>query len=162
MIRLITPDDKTALIALAESVDLFGPDELGQVSEMLSGYLDGNNESGEFWITDDDNGLISVAYCAPERMTNGTWNLLLIAVHPDYQGQGRGAALMRHVEQVLSTRGERLLLVETIASFDHTRSFYTKCGYEEEACIRDYYDAGQDKIVYRKALSVAQSSAATD
>src|SRR4028119_839786 len=102
MIRPITPDDKTALIALAESVGLFGPDELEQVSEMLSGYLEGHNESGEFWITDDDNGLISVAYCAPERMTNGTWNVLLIAVHPDYQGQGRGAALMRNVEQTLS------------------------------------------------------------
>jgi ribosomal protein S18 acetylase RimI-like enzyme len=95
-------------------------------------------------------------------MTNGTWNVLLIAVHPDYQGQGRGAALMRHIEQMLSKRGERLLLVETIASFDHTRAFYTKCGYEEEACIRDYYDAGQDKIVYRKALVATSSSTATD
>lgn len=163
MIRQIKSEDQTALIALAESVDLFGLDELAQVGEMLSDYLSDNNESGEFWITDDDNGtLIGVAYCAPERMTNGTWNVLLIAVHPGYQGQGRGAALMRYVEETLSARGQRLLLVETIASFEQTRSFYIKCGYEEEACIRDFYDAGQDKIVYRKALDTASSSAATN
>jgi ribosomal protein S18 acetylase RimI-like enzyme len=91
-------------------------------------------------------------------MTNGTWNVLLIAVRPDQQGQGRGAALMRYVEQTLTARGERLLLVETIASFEQTRAFYRKCGYDEEACIRDYYDVGQDKIVYRKVLNAAPSS----
>jgi ribosomal protein S18 acetylase RimI-like enzyme len=161
MIRPITLDDKSALIALAESVDLFGPEELEQISAMLTDYLGGNNDSGEFWVTDDDGGLIGVAYCAPERMTNGTWNVLLIAVHPDHQGQGRGAALMRYVEQTLSKRGERLLLVETIASFEQTRAFYSKCGYEEEACIRDYYDTGQDKIVYRKLLTSASSATTT-
>ncbi len=163
MIRQTKPDDQIALIALVESVGLFGSDELLQVGEMLSEYFGSNNESGEFWITDDDNGSLNgIAYCAPERMTNGTWNVLLIAVRPDCQCQGRGAALMRYVEEALSARGERLLLVETIASFEQTRAFYIKCGYEEEGCIRDYYDAGQDKIIYRKALAAASSSAATD
>lgn len=155
MIRLITPADQAELIALADSVGLFGPTELQQLSEMLADYLGGNNDSGEFWLTDEDanDGLVGVAYCAPERMTNGTWNLLLIAIHPSRQGQGRGAALMRYVEQSLIARGERLLLVETVASLERTRAFYRKCGYDEEARIRDYYDAGDDKIVYRKALT---------
>jgi ribosomal protein S18 acetylase RimI-like enzyme len=85
-------------------------------------------------------------------MTQGTWNVLLLLVRPDRQGQGRGAALMRFIEQTLAARGERLLLVETIASMERTRAFYRKCGYEEEACIRDFYEAGADKIVYRKSL----------
>ncbi len=46
-------------------------------------------------------------------MTEGTWNLYLIAVHPDRQREGRGAALLRYVEQALIVRGEHLLLVET-------------------------------------------------
>jgi hypothetical protein len=46
-------------------------------------------------------------------MTEGTWNRYLIAVHPDVQGTGVGTAMLHHIEQLLATRGERVLLVET-------------------------------------------------
>ncbi|MCG8366026.1 MAG: GNAT family N-acetyltransferase [Pseudanabaenales cyanobacterium] len=123
---------------------------------MLANYFGGDSNSAHFWITDDDNGPVGVAYCAPERMTNGTWNLLFIAVRPDRQGQGRGAALLRYVEQTLTAQGARLLLVETLASLERTRAFYCKCGYDEEARIRDFYEAGADKIVYRKVLAAQE------
>jgi ribosomal protein S18 acetylase RimI-like enzyme len=89
-----------------------------------------------------------------KRMTEGTWNLYLIAVHPKYQRQGRGAALLAQVEKILVERGERMLLVETsgLDSFDYVRSFYHKNGYEEEARIRDFYQVNDDKIVFRKTL----------
>ncbi len=155
MIRPTTPNDMAALIALADATGLFRPKELEEVGEMLTDYFGSNIGSDHFWITDDDNGPMGVAYCAPEPMTDGTWNLQLIAVRPDCQGQGRGAALLRYVEQTLTTRAARVLLVETsgLASFERTRAFYRKCGYDEEARIRDFYRAGDDKIVYRKALA---------
>ena len=155
MIRPITPDDRTALIALAEASIPFQPHEIEVINQMLSDYFASPTDSQDFWLTDDDNGLVGVAYVAPERMTEGTWNLYLIAVHPDYQRQGRGAALLAQVEQILTERGERLLLVETsgIESFEYVRTFYRKSGYDQEARIRDFYSAGVDKIVFRKALS---------
>ena len=157
MIRPTTPDDTAALIALADATGIFRSNELEELSEMLADYFGGNIDSDHFWITDDDNGPVGIAYYAPEPMTDGTWNLYLIAVRPDRQGQGRGTTLLRYVEQTLTARGERVLLVETsgLASFERTRAFYRKCGYDEEARIRDFYKAGDDKIVYRKAL-VAQ------
>ena len=87
-------------------------------------------------------------------MTDRTWNLQLIAIHPDRQRQGRGAKLLRYVEQALMVRGGRMLLVETsgLPDFDRTRKFYIKCGYEEEARIRDFYATGDDKVVFRKVL----------
>lgn len=93
-------------------------------------------------------------------MTQGTWNLLLIAVHPDRQGRGFGSALMRHIEETLAARGERLLLVETSGSsgFERTRDFYRKIGYHEEAPIREFYQAGEDKVVFRKALGAARAT----
>ncbi|MEO0804598.1 MAG: GNAT family N-acetyltransferase [Cyanobacteria bacterium J06642_2] len=151
MIRSTTPDDVTALLALADDAIGFQPNELEELSKTLADYFRG--DSDHFWITDDDNGSVGAAYCATERMTHGTWNLLFIAIRPDRQGQGRGTALMRYVEQTLAARGARLLLVETVASFERTRAFYRKCGYEEEARIRDFYEAGADKIVYRKVLT---------
>lgn len=155
MIRPIAPDDTTALIALADATGLFEPNQLEELGEMLSDYFGGDSDSDRFWIADDDSGLVGVAYCETERMTDRTWNLQLIAIRPDRQGQGRGTALLRYVEQTLVERGGRMLLVETSGTpeFEHTRAFYRKCGYDEEARIRDFYTEGADKIVYRKALS---------
>ena len=157
MIRSSTLDDTTALLNLAKAIG-FESNELDELSGMLTEYFAGNLGHNHFWVTDDDNGPVGVAYYAPERMTAGTWNLYLIAVRPDWQGQGRGTALLHYVEQALAARGERLLLVETsgLASFERTRAFYRKCGYQEEARIRDFYSEGDDKIVFRKAL-VAQT-----
>jgi GNAT superfamily N-acetyltransferase len=101
---------------------------------------------------------VGVAYVAPERMTEGTWNLYLIAVHPDRQRQGRGMALLAYVEQMLADRGERILLVETsgMDDFEYVRAFYCKSVYDEEARIREFYRAGDDKIIFRKALSTLE------
>lgn len=155
MIRPITPEDTTALIALADATGLFPPSGLELLHQMLTNSLGEDSDTAPFWITDDDRGPVGVAYCEPERMTDRTWNLQLIAIHPDHQGQGRGAKLLRYVEQALMVRGGRMLLVETsgLPDFERTRGFYLKCGYKEEARIRDFYAAGDDKVVFRKVLN---------
>ncbi|MBZ8182484.1 GNAT family N-acetyltransferase [Oscillatoria salina] len=155
MIRLSTPDDAIALITLAEKTGLFDMSQLQQLDEMLADYFDDNSNGSRFWITDNDDEPVGVAYCEIEPMTNQTWNLQLIAIRPDRQRQGRGTLLLGYIEQILTARGGRVLLVETsgLPEFERTRAFYRKCGYNEEARIRDFYETGDDKIVYRKVLT---------
>jgi ribosomal protein S18 acetylase RimI-like enzyme len=154
MIRLTTPDDTSALIALAAASGLFDPNQTDDLAQMLDKHFSDKDRTQDIWLTDYDNEPVGIAYIAPERMTEGTWNLYLIAVHPDRQKQGRGKALLSYVEQMLMERGERILLVETAGTddFEYVREFYRKNGYEEEARIREFYTAGIDKIVFRKAL----------
>ena len=150
MIRPTTKDDFNALIAVATASGLFEPDQ----TEMLADMLQSPDEN-DVWFTDDDgSGPVGVAYFAPEKMTRGTWNLYLIAVHPDRQRQGRGKAILDHVQKWLAKRGERILLVETagVDDFDYVRAFYANDGFETEARIRDFYEAGVDKVVFRKSL----------
>ncbi|MDJ0616349.1 MAG: GNAT family N-acetyltransferase [Calothrix sp. MO_192.B10] len=155
MIRPATPNDNKAIMAIAEAIGLFTPQELSELGGMLAEYFDGNLGSDHFWITYDDGGVVGTAYYAPEPYTDGTWNLYFIAVHPDSQGEGRGGKLLHYVEQTLATGGERILLVETsgLPNFEATRAFYRKHGYDEEARIREFYRAGDDKIIFRKALT---------
>jgi len=150
-IRPTSPDDVPALKVLIDAVGLFPADML---DEMLADYFT-NPDSSDRWLTDDDNGPVGIAYYAPERLTDGTYNLYLIAIHPDRQGQGRGAALLRYVEQALRTRHERLLLIETsgLPDFEYQRAFYRRCGYVEEARIRNFYQAGEDKVIFYKELA---------
>lgn len=143
--------DTDRLVGTVDATGLF-PGEL--LVEMLAGYLDGRSPE-EGWLTAEiDGAAAAVAHYAPERMTEGTWNLLLIAVHPEHQGKGVGQALMCEAESALQRAGQRLLLVETsgLPEFARTRDFYRRLDYVEEARIRDFYDAGDDKVVFWKAL----------
>lgn len=156
MIRQAEREDSAALIALAVAAGLFPANETEALGKVLADYFGGNIDDGHVWVTDDEEGeLRGVAYYAPAPFADGTWDLLMIAVRPDCQGRGRGAALLRHVENALQASGQRVLLAETsgLPSYERARAFYAKCGYEEEARIREFYAAGDDKAVFRKALN---------
>jgi ribosomal protein S18 acetylase RimI-like enzyme len=152
-VRPVTRHDMTALKGIIDATEMF-PSEM--LDDMAAAFLDGD-ASEEFWLTFDDGSPKAVAYFVAERLTEGTWNLLLIAVNPDQQGQGIGAKLLHHVEQALAARNERILLVETsgLPEFERTRRFYLKNGYELEATIRDFYQDGENKLVFRKVLTAA-------
>jgi ribosomal protein S18 acetylase RimI-like enzyme len=161
MIQPTKKDETAALMSLAEASGLFEPSQTEELAQMLNRHFDDAAASPEIWLTQFDHAgapelpnIIGMAYIAPERMTEGTWNLLLIAIHPDYQKKGHGKALLHHVEQMLAEKGERVLLVETSGTddFEYVRSFYRTSGYDEEARIREFYAAGIDKIIFRKAL----------
>jgi len=142
--------DLPAFKAVIDSSELFPADLL---DDMMRPFFDSNNES-IYWLAYEEEGKAAVAYFEPERMTEGTYNLYLIAVHADYQGGGRGAAMMDHIEHFLKGRGIRILIVETsgVPEFELTRKFYRKIGYTEEARIREFYAEGDDKIVFWKDL----------
>ena len=153
-VRPVVAADLAALRTVIDATGLFPS---AWLDEMAAGYLT-STADGDAWLTADDGGRpVAVAYYAPEPMTDGTWNLRLIAVHPDHQGRGYGVALMRRLEDVLAACGARVLLVETsgLPAFARTRAFYHARGYEEAACIREFYAAGEDKVVFRKALAPA-------
>jgi ribosomal protein S18 acetylase RimI-like enzyme len=159
-VKTITPDDSPAITALAEKSGLFDADGIELIKERLAGAAD-----DELWfgIVDDsvkddsvkDDSLKGVIYCVPEVMTDGTWNILMLIVSSDSHGQGYGQTLMRHIEEALAKRGARLVIVETSSGegLERARAFYPKCGYTEEARIRNFYTVGADKIIFTKELT---------
>ena len=151
MIRNTTESDFDALIALAQSSGLFEAEQTDVLASMLR-----SPHQDDVWFTDEESGVpIGVAYLAPEKMTDGTWNLYWIAVAPEHQRNGRGKKILEHVQNWLIEKQQRILLIETagIAEFDYVRKFYADNGFESEARIRDFYEAGVDKVVFRKSLA---------
>jgi ribosomal protein S18 acetylase RimI-like enzyme len=148
-IRPVKASDLPHLKAVIDTSDLF-PSEM--FDDMVTPYLDGQDKS--IWLTGDADEPTFVAYCAPEPMTEGTWNLYLIAVYTDLQSHGYGRQVMTYLEKLLTDRNARVLLVETsgLAEYERTRSFYHQCNYTEEARIRDFYQEGEDKVVFWKKL----------
>ncbi len=152
MIRTATPGDAAAVVDLVVAAGMFTSEEAGVVEGMLADHFAG--DGGHVCVVDDDGGVRGVAYYQPEPAADRVWDLTMIAVHPDRQGRGRGTAMLRHVEEDLRARDQRLLLVDTSGSpqYDRTRAFYRRCAYEEEARVRDYWEAGDDLVVFRKDL----------
>jgi ribosomal protein S18 acetylase RimI-like enzyme len=151
-IRKVLPEDIDALKEVIDSTGLFPS---GLLEEMMRDYFT-NPSTKDIWLTKELNDIpIAVSYCAPERLTEGTYNLYLIAVHKNHQGTGIGAQIMSYLEALLQANGERILLVETsgLPQFELTRKFYHKCGYNTEAVIRDFYREGEDKVVFWKKLT---------
>lgn len=90
----------------------------------------------------------------PEESSDRAFDLTMIAVRPDLQGGGRGAALTRHAEDDLRQRGQRLLIVRTSgkAQYDRTRAFYRGLAYVEQACVPDYWADGDALVLFTKRL----------
>ncbi|MFI7275912.1 GNAT family N-acetyltransferase [Streptomyces sp. NPDC049879] len=155
MIRSAEPADTGAVVELAVTAGLFGPEEALFVTAMMAGYFGGAAEEGHRCLVDDADGLRAVAYRQPKPAADRVWDLTMIAVRPGHQGRGIGTALLRHVEEELRGDGQRLLLVDTSGTppYDRARTFYAGCGYAEEARVRDYWADGDDLVVFRKALT---------
>ena len=142
--------DIPGLRRILDQTELFPSDML---PDMLAPSLAGETEA--FWLTchlaDEPVGF---CYATPEDLTDGTWNLLALAVRPDVQGKRLGAALVAAAEQRLRDQGQRLLIVETsgVEAFAGVRRFYGRIGYAAVACIPDFWAAGDDKVIFSKTL----------
>jgi GNAT superfamily N-acetyltransferase len=152
VIRDTSPSDKHAVLQIIKDSGQFDDDGLAYVESTLDAHLSEN--SGALWLTADDGEPVGISYCNPEPVTSGTWNLLMLWTRKDREGQGFGAALVAQTEQRLRAKGARLLIVETsgLPDFEVARAFYAKCGFVHEATIKDFFAAGDSKLVYTKPI----------
>lgn len=150
-IRKIEINDLEHLKSVIDSNGLFPSDLL---DEMTNDYFS-NEKTTDIWLTKEIDSIpAAVVYCAPERMTEGTFNLYLIAISKNLQGKGIGSEMMAYIENFLRENGNRILLVETssLPEYELTRKFYDELGYKREAVIREFYQEGEDKVVFWKKL----------
>ena len=150
-IRIVTSADIDGLKKVLDSCELFPSEYL---DDMISDYLY-NADSQDIWLAYmHDNKLAAFCYCVPEKLTDGTYNLLAIGVSQDYQRKGIASELMKFIEQLLKRKDGRILIVETSSDVaqNSARKFYQKSGYSQEAVIRDFWKEGEDKVVFWKKL----------
>ena len=151
-VRSIRKEDVEHLKTVLDSIDLFPS---AMLEDMISDYLV-NPNSNDLWFTAIDKDIpISIGFCAPEKMTEGTYNLYAIGVHKNLQGNGIGKVMMEYLENELKKNKHRILIVETSGTddFELTRRFYEKLDYTKEATIRDFWSDGDDKVIYWKKLN---------
>lgn len=151
MLRPLTREDGPAVLDLVVAAGMFTRDD---VSMLAAALVSGEGSTCLVEDADDGGGLASVVLYRPEEAADRAYDLTMIAVRPDLQGQGRGAVLMRHAEQDLRDRGQRMLVVRTsgTAQYDRTRAFYERLGYTEHTRVPDYWTDGDDLVIFTTRL----------
>ena len=151
--RYFTPPDGAAVIDLVVAAGMRNRDEAGFLAE---GALEPNEGGAICFVQDasDGRGLASVLFYRPEDAADRAFDLTMIAVRPDLQGGGRGAALMRQAEEDLRGKEQRLLIVRTSGTpqYDKTRAFYRGIEYVERSHVPDYWTDGDVLVLFTKRL----------
>ena len=160
MIRPAQIGDLADLRRVASSTQMFLGDELEAFSSTIGSHLDTSGGSGGaslFVATvqrDGGDSVCAAAYFAPEVMAQGVMNLLFIGVEPSARRLGLGKALLRVFEEAALAARARLAIIETASDsmFAPAWALYRNAGYDAEVRVRDFYDDGLDKLVFRKRL----------
>lgn len=142
MIRVAGPADVDVLRPVVAALGMFPPEMLG---ELIA------DAEGVFLVLGGGAGF---AWSRPEALTEGTWNMLALGVDPVRHRSGLGRALVGASETALRKRGARMLIVDTSGSdaFAGARGFCAGVGYRQVAVIPEYWAAGDDKVVFARAL----------
>ena len=151
-IASLQPSHRSRLESIVRATGVFTDPEIAVAVELF----DATDDDYEFLGAFDGDLLIGFACFGPTPSTQGTYDLYWIAVHPDAQRSGAGAALMGEVERRLAERNARVIVVETSSrpSYESTRGFYDRRGYRESARIQDFYTPGDDRVVLTKRVAV--------
>ena len=150
----IRPTKSKDIPFLEQVLDETGLFPKEMLADMISDFFH-TDKFNEVWLTcEADQSPIGFCYAKEEQLAKGTWNMLAIAVLPSCQGMDAGKALVKELESHLRISGNRVLIAETsgLDDFSATRAFYGKNGYVEEARIRDFWDQGDDKVIFLKSL----------
>ena len=157
-------DDEAAIRRIADATAFFRPDEVDVACELVRERFDRGPASGYEFVLADDAGapptdspsrLLAYACFGPIACTVGSYDLYWIIVDPAHQGRGLGRLLIDAVERRVQAAAGRKVYIETssLPRYAPTQRFYERCGYALEARLPDFYQPGDDKLVYAKAVT---------
>ncbi len=119
--------DREPLQRLLVDTGYFSEDEVAIALELIDVVLDRPEQKDYLIRVCRDGDDVLGYYCVgPTPATESTYDLYWIAVGPSMHGKGIGTALITHAEQLIGSRGGRLVIAETSSrpQYDKTRRFY--------------------------------------
>jgi ribosomal protein S18 acetylase RimI-like enzyme len=157
LIRCMEVTDRSAIEEIVLSVGNFNKAEIQCALELIDIYLHVKEQKDyRIAVCEDSESRVQGYICwGPVPLTQGSYDIYWVATHPDSQGKGFGGSLIAHVENCIKEEKGRLLFIETSSkeSYENTVRFYRRLGFKEASRIRDFYDVGDDKLVFVKSFS---------
>ena len=156
---VVRPDDPQRIREIVSSTGFFYEHEMDIAVELCEENLEwGDEDSGYlFLFADDEESGRTLGYACYGEIpcTRKRYDLYWIAVHADARGKGVGKLLLREVEKAVAARGGEIVYIETNSREQYlpTRRFYLSCGYTLAAELKDFYDNGDNKVIYTRRVT---------
>ena len=151
----IKPSDIEAIAGLVESSGFFSDEEIEIAIQLAEEKLDQKDASSyRFVFAEDDERVLGYTCYGLVPATAYSYDVYWIVVSDDLRGQGVGKLLMAETEQLIRQSGGRQIYAETSSreQYKPTQKFYEACGFHQEAFLKNFYNEGDSKIIYAKAL----------
>lgn len=156
--RNLKREDRAPLEELIRATDFFNPEEVGIALELADDRIEqGETSHYRFSVGEVDGRLAAYACWGTIDGTRESVDLYWIAVHPEFQNRGIGAALLDDAEAWIAASGRKRIYVETStrAQYESTRAFYRARGYTLSAELEDFYAPGDGKAMFVKVLDAS-------
>jgi ribosomal protein S18 acetylase RimI-like enzyme len=154
-LRPLAAGARAAVERILRGTAVFRADEICTALEVLDSFL-AHPERDYFTLGAFTPGgdLVGYVCWGPTPCTRGTFDIYWIAVEQRAQSHGVGTMLVTEVERRLARENARLVIVETssLPAYEATRTFYLRRGYDEVARVPDFYQPGDDRVIYAKRL----------
>ncbi len=141
---------------IVKSSGFFYPDEVAVAVELVRENLaKGAELSGyHFILAESGEKVLGYTCFGPIPCTKNSYDLYWIAIDNEYRNLGLGKKLLKESEAKIKALGGKRVYIETSSRdlYHTTRQFYLACGYRVEAVLKDFYDQGDDKVIYVKGL----------
>jgi len=147
--------DRGEIEKILRSSGFFHPEEIDIGLELVDEFLKRGTESGYwFLVATEGSRVVGYSCYGPIPCTIQSWDLYWLAVSDAVRGQGIGGELVVLTEEKIRAMGGRRVYIETSSKelYLPTRKFYEKQNYILETVQKDYYDDGDDKCLFVKAL----------
>lgn len=151
----VKKSDIEAVREIVTSTGFFRDDEVPVAVELTEERFNQGRESGyEFIFMEIEGRQVAYSCFGLIPCSLLSYDLYWIVTHNDFRGKGLGSKLLKETEESIRNLGGKAIYVETSSKEKYlpTQKFYEKNKYELKARFEDFYDTGDDKLVYVKKI----------
>lgn len=135
---------------------------IGQKPAPMLADLAAAQAAGQLWLAGEGQAIAAVMVCFAKdkalenaaqknaAQEDAVLELDILAVAPEAQGQGMGAAMVSHAETLAQDVGLEAVTLYTNAAMEGAQRLYARLGFE---LVERRQQDGFDRLFYRKALT---------
>ncbi len=153
--NFLRTDDPHIVESIVRSTGFFREDEINIAREIAEEkFTAGEESSYQFLFAEIDGKTVAFSCFGLIPCSLISFDLYWIATMQPFRNHGIGRLLLARTEDEVKKGGGAAIYAETSSKseYESTRVFYLRNGYQLKAELDDFYEAGDNKLIFVKRV----------